>query len=247
MKASARYAIFFTPAPDSAFYRLGADLLGYDAFSGEERPFPEGVTRQVSDWAELTAQPRLYGLHATLKAPFVLAPGTGEAALMAACEHFAGTGRPIPAIIPRVRSIASFIAVVPAQPCPDLASLARACVVDFDAFRAPLSDADRARRHANALTPRQAAALERWGYPYVMEDFRFHMTLTGSVAAERHEALCAMLQARLAALGAGPLRIDGLALCRQDQAQARFRVLGRYPLTDGATAGASPGGDPRPH
>lgn len=243
MSARARYALYYIPAPDSALYRFGADLLGYDAFSGTARAFPDSV-RHLPDWAALTSQPRLYGLHATLKAPFALAAGAGETALVAACETFARTGRPIPVVTPLVRSIAAFIAIVPAQPCAELAQLARACVVDFDAFRAPLSSADRARRNVDALTPRQAAYLERWGYPYVMEDFRFHLTLTGRVAAERQADLRAMLQEQLAALDCGPMRIDGVALCRQDHAQARFRVLARYPLAAGASVPPTP--DPPP-
>ena len=70
-----RYAIYYAPAPDSDLDRFGAQLLGYDAFSGEDLPFPDGILQAAPDWHELTRDPRKYGFHATLKAPLSLAPG----------------------------------------------------------------------------------------------------------------------------------------------------------------------------
>ena len=168
------------PAPGSDLDRFGAQLLGYDAFSGQEQPFPDGiVTQSAPDWRDLSRDPRKYGFHATLKAPMTLASGTDEAGLVAACEAFADAPRPIPVIKPVVDSISGFIALVPGEPSAELERLAAECVSEFDSFRAPLTPEDRARRNPAALTPRQCEHLDRWGYPYVMEDFRFHMTLTG--------------------------------------------------------------------
>lgn len=107
-----RYAIYYVAAPGSDLDRFGARLLGYDAFSGEELPFPKGVTEIVSDWSDLTRDPRQYGFHATLKAPFSLARGKTEAALVAACETFANRPRPLPVIRPVVNSISDFVAIV---------------------------------------------------------------------------------------------------------------------------------------
>ena len=101
----------------------------------------------MPDWHDLTRDPRKYGFHATLKAPMTLAPGQTEAELLAACEIFAGTPRPIPVIRPVVDSISGFIAVVPAEPSAELERLAADCVREFDCFRAPLTPEDRARRN----------------------------------------------------------------------------------------------------
>src|SRR5579863_10508625 len=217
-----RYAIYYASAPGSDLDRFGAQLLGYDAFSGEDLPFPDGMLEGLPDWPELTRDPRKYGFHATLKAPLTLAPGTSEAALLEACESFAASPRPIPVIRPVVDSISGFLAVVPAGRSAELERLAADCTRDFDSFRAPLTAEDRARRNPAALTPRQRDHLDRWGYPYVMEDFRFHMTLTGRLDAIRREPILATLRERFAALGLKTLAIDGIALFRQDQADARF-------------------------
>ena len=226
-----RYAIYYAPAPGSGLDRFGAALLGYDAFTGKDLPFPEDILQAAPDWRGLTGDPRKYGFHATLKAPLSLGPGRTEAELISACEAFAATPRAIPVIRPVVGSISGFIAVIPAEPPAELIRLAADCVSAFDSFRAPLTEADRARRNPSQLTPKQREHLDRWGYPYVMDDFRFHMTLTGRIGAERREAVLAMLRDRFAALGLTSLAIDRIALFRQDDANSRFRIVRQYAIT----------------
>jgi putative phosphonate metabolism protein len=231
-----RYAIYFVPAPGSDLHGFGADLLGYDAFSSNDLPFPDGITQAVPDWYDLTEDPRKYGFHATLKAPFALVPGRSEAELIAACETFAGTARPIPVITPVVKAISGFIAVVPAQASDESNRLAADCVRDFDPFRAPMSAEDRARRNPQALTLAQIEHLDRWGYPYVMDEFRFHMTLTGRPPTERRERLVALLHDRFFALDIRALAIDRIAVFRQADAASRFRVLAHFGLQSASNA-----------
>jgi putative phosphonate metabolism protein len=225
-----RYAIYYVSAPGSDLDRFGAQLLGYDAFSGEDLPFPDAILPSVPDWRDLTRDPRKYGFHATLKAPLSLAQGRTEAELLTACESFAGASRTIPIIAPVVDSISGFIAVVPREPVAELERLAADCVSALDSFRAPLTADDRERRNPAQLTPRQREYLDRWGYPYVFEEFRFHMTLTGRLGAERREPVLTMLRNRFSALGLNTLSIDRMALFRQDNADCRFRIVNHWKL-----------------
>jgi len=225
-----RYAIYYASPSGSALDRFGAELLGYDAWSGTDLPFPNDVLQSVSGWRELTEEPRRYGFHATLKAPFPLVDGKTEAELPMACAEFARTARPIPVIKPVVGSISGFIAVIPAEPSNELLQLAADCVSAFDRLRAPLSPHDRARRKPDLLSPRQRDHLDRWGYPYVMDEFRFHMTLTGRLGAAEREPILKMLQERLAKIGIERLAIDRIALFRQDDAHSRFHVLQDWTL-----------------
>jgi putative phosphonate metabolism protein len=226
-----RYAIYYTAAPDSELDRFGAHLIGHDAFSGDALPFPDGIEQTLPDWREITQDPRKYGFHATLKAPMWLADGTTEIELLAACASFAGSPRRIPLIKPAVNPIGDFIAIVPSRRSIELEQLAADAVGHFDSFRAPLTPEDRARRRPDQLTPRQREYLDRWGYPYVMEEFRFHMTLTGRLKAERRETVLDILRQRFATLELATLAVDRIALFRQDGANARFRVVRQYPLT----------------
>lgn len=225
-----RYAIYYVAAPGSDLDRFGARLLGYDAFSGEELPFPKGVTEIVSDWSDLTRDPRQYGFHATLKAPFSLARGKTEAALVAACETFANRPRPLPVIRPVVNSISGFVAIVPADASAELERLAAVCTSEFDLFRAPLTAEDRARRNPFELTPRQRNHLDRWGYPYVMEDFRFHLTLTGRLEDKRRGPVLTMLRNRFSEIDIKTLTIERIAVLHQPDADSRFRVLNHWKL-----------------
>ncbi len=225
-----RYAIYFVPSAQGALYRFGADLLGYDAYTGKPLPFADGIEAEIEGWKQLTADPRKYGFHATLKAPINLRSGKTEDELARAMEEFSRKSRVIPRITPVVRSIGSFVAIVPRDPCPDLQKLAADCVTAFDDFRAPLTPEDRERRNVSALTDVQVMHLDRWGYPYVFEDFRFHMTLTGCLSPEPRAKILAALQKRFVALDFQSVSVDRLALLRQSDATSNFTVLSDWPL-----------------
>lgn len=225
-----RYALYVAPEPGTALWRFGGAVLGYDAGTGREVPFPSGPPFERPDWPDLVAEPRRYGFHATLKAPFHLAEGVGEADLLAALRDFtaarAALAVPALAVVLVGPLPARFVALVPAAPSPDLDALAAACVRHFDRFRAPLSEADRARRRAAPLSERQVGHLARWGYPHVLADFRFHLTLTGALPPDLAEPVRAALAARYAALAPG-LPIDGIAVFRQEDREGRFRIRER--------------------
>jgi len=220
-----RYAVYFVPPADTPLYRFGASVIGYDAFSGRLIPFPDSIAAKVGDWKDLTIDPRKYGFHATLKAPISLAKGCDEKGLVAAISSFASTPRTIPVITPVVRALGSFIAVVPDAPSPALQTLASDCVSEFDAFRAPLRAEDRLRRNVSSLTDQQIAHLDRWGYPYVFEEFRFHMTLTGSILIKQQATIVAVLREHFAELNLKTVPIDALTLLRQNDKTSNFEVI----------------------
>ncbi len=131
--------------------------------------------------ARLTEEPRRYGFHATMKAPFRLDEKHSESDLLSALMHFSSSAAPV--VIPRLKlhALGPFFALVPDEPVAALNQLANDVVVAFDRFRAPLSEVEIARRRPERLSEAQRHNVERWGYPYVFEEFRFHMTLTGPV------------------------------------------------------------------
>jgi putative phosphonate metabolism protein len=225
VSGSPRYAIYHVPPADAPLTRFGAALVGYDAFAPKELAHPEAAAAAFADWHEITADPRKYGFHATLKAPFVLKDGATEADLVAVFDRFIAAPRAIPIITPVVRTIGSFIAVVPEASVPALTQLADDCVRDFEPLRAPLSDHDRQRRLKSPLTPRQIEHLDQWGYPYVFEEFRFHMTLTGSLPGAKREAVLPFLQAEFARLDLTSHTIGHVAIFRQASSEARFAVM----------------------
>jgi putative phosphonate metabolism protein len=218
-----RYALYYVPDAASALYRFGAELLGYDAFTGH--PVKQPAIGGMTSWRDLTAEPRKYGFHATLKAPMTLAQSVQEADLIAALDSFAATPRDIPVIAPVVTLMGDFVAIVPETPSQDLSRLADDCVTQFDRFRAPLTDSERARRLNSSLTPRQTAHVERWGYPYVFEDFRFHMTLTGRVPADQRDTVLSRLSTQFDQLSMTRIAVDAIGLFRQASADRNFEII----------------------
>jgi hypothetical protein len=135
--------------------------------------------------------------------------------------------------------IGKFIALSATAGSAPLEKLASACVRAFEGFRKPLSESRIRDYKRNKLTVHQEQMLEHWGYPYVMEEFRFHMTLTGRLDAERRGPILEMLRARFAALGLNTLAIDRVALFRQGDAKARFRIIGEWALTQSSVSASS--------
>ena len=224
-----RYAVYLAPSPDTPLWRAASRVIGRDAVSGEELAFPAAPPCQALDWAALSAEPRRYGFHATLKAPFELAEGADEALLKAAARGFAEARHAFSIADLTVRVMKSFVALTPDVPSPDLMGLAADCVVAFEPFRAPLSERERARRVEGLSEPRHLEAVDRWGYPWVFDDFRFHMTLTGPLQEARRAEIRDGLAAFLDGV-ARPLAVDAITLFRQDRRDAPFRVLERFPF-----------------
>lgn len=228
--AAARWAIYFAPAADSPLWNFGCDWLGRDAATGALRATPAVPALDATQLHALTAAPRRYGFHATLKAPFALARAHCSLDLAAACRAFAALHAPFSIGTLALEELDGFLALVPTAPPDALGRFAFACVRAFDSLRAAPSEAERAKRLARPLTPHQRALLDAWGYPYVDIEYRFHMTLTERLTPAQRELLQPWLSARYAALGAGEVTIDAIALFAEPVAGADFRLIERFPL-----------------
>lgn len=219
-----RYAIFHTPT--GAFADWGAAWLGWDSEAGCAVAHPQNGTLDV---AKLTARPRKYGLHGTLKAPFHLAQDRSEAELRAVVAEFARTQPATHINAMTLQYAHGFVALRPADEATGVRALAADVVTAFEPFRAPLGDADIARRRKARLTPQQDAQLLRWGYPFVFDDFNFHLTLSGRLRPEDTEEVTDMLKPQLDALVPTPYPLDTITLMGQD-ADGMFHQIARHTL-----------------
>ncbi|MEM9798423.1 MAG: DUF1045 domain-containing protein [Pseudomonadota bacterium] len=217
-----RYAIYCLP--DGAFGAQGAAWLGWDAIAGRTVP----VAAERSDWV---TTPRRYGFHGTLKPPFRLAAGTDPEGLARAVADLAAHTPPGRAEGLSIAVLDRFVAFRPTG-VSDLGRVADACVTALDGFRAPAPPEETARRRAAGLSPAQEAMLARWGYPYVLDEFRFHLTLSGRVDAP--EAVRAAAQAHFTA--PAPFVLDTLALC--EERDGHFHLRHRFPLSGANAASA---------
>lgn len=219
MSGFERYAIYYCPRPDTELAEFGKAWLGT-----EERLYP-------SIPESLLAQPRRYGFHATLKAPFRLANGYTEEALVVAVEEFAAAARSVSLSGVILKSIGHFFALVPATDSEAVRSLAFNCVSEFDGFRAPLNEGEISRRMSANLTPRQEQLLYTWGYPYVAEEFRFHLTLTGPLSAPERLRTQNVLQDAVVPFADQPIMIEDLCICGDPGNNSPFELIKRIPLS----------------
>jgi putative phosphonate metabolism protein len=228
--SGARLAVYFSPPPDSALAAFGRSWLGRDAERGTlvEPLRPPGL--DAERLAAITAEPRRYGFHATLKAPFALAPGATRAAVGTAAAALARAWAPFHAPPLVLRAVDGFLALVGAAPSAIRGALAADCVRHLDPFRAPLTEADRSRRPRAMLTERQRLYLEKWGYPWVMEDFRFHLTLTARLDPDERRRVETAVTPHVAPFAADPLRVDAICLFEQPAGDAPFVLVERYPF-----------------
>jgi len=232
-----RHAVYLVPEPGSALASLGSAWLGRDVETGAalSRPRLPGIEPALAE--QITKSPRFYGFHGTLKPPFRFADGVLRADVLAAVRRLAAmrASFPLPALT--VAALGRFIALVTTGPCPDLDTLAAACVRELDGFRAPAAPQETEARRAAGLSARQAELLERWGYPYVLDQFRFHLTLTGPVADDAlRDRLVDALAEHFAPVAVDPGSVKSLAVLHQSDRRAPFRLIARAPLL--APAGA---------
>jgi putative phosphonate metabolism protein len=224
-----RYAIYFAPEPRSKLARFGAAWLGYDVAAGKAVAQPHVAAITPERLCAITAEPRRYGFHATLKPPFALAKSADAGALDAAVAALASGLSAFAAPNLQLACLSGFWALMPSEPSPMIDQLAAICVSEFDRFRAPPLAEEVARRRAAELSPAQEVLLERWGYPYVMEEFRFHMTLTARLDADESTTVGGVLE-RLVEPFRYPLPVDAIGLFRQDRRDTPFRLVRRYAL-----------------
>lgn len=228
MEEFRRYAIYYAPR-DGAFAGAVASWLGWDPVAGVAVAHPslDGLPAPVGT---LTAEPRKYGFHGTIKAPFRLAGGVGRGDLEHAVARLAT--RLAPVVMPglRLAALKGFVALLPEGDESDLLELGAEVVTGLDPLRAPLTGAEVAKRWPERLSARQRALLDQWGYPYVMEEFRFHLTLTGTLDQGQAQAVMAVLEPWLAPVLPRPFVIGDLCLFGEDAA-GRFHLLSRHALT----------------
>ena len=219
----ARAALYYAPALDDPLWESGCAWLGRDPETGAILPQPS-----LPGIAEVTADARLYGLHATLKPPMRLAQGW--APFVEAVAALADRLAPFDLPELRVTNLSGFLALREAASCPALHALADACVEALDPHRAPPTPAELARRRRGGLSEQEEALLARWGYPAVFETWRFHMTLTRRLPDAERTGWREAAEAHLASALSVPRRVEDICVFTQSASNAPFMLAHRARL-----------------
>jgi putative phosphonate metabolism protein len=225
MAPDTRVGIYYCPGVDDPLFAAGATWLGRDPryATGIVQPAIPGIE-------EVTAEARGYGFHATLKPPMRLAAGCSWDELLDATREMADQIAPFTLPALAVTDLHGFLALRETSFCQPLQALADACVVSLDRFRAPPSEAELARRRRAGLTDAQEAMLRRFGYPYVLETWFFHMTLTRRLTTEEHQIWRPELERFFKAVVAKTRDVTDVCLFMQSGPAAPFTIVERVPL-----------------
>ncbi|MGF1527069.1 MAG: DUF1045 domain-containing protein [Candidatus Competibacterales bacterium] len=222
-------AVCFAPAPDSQLWQVGCRWLGRDAASGECWHAPPADDIDLDEWRHLTTGPRDCGFQAPLKPDFALRAQYGIQDLAERLEAVARQQKPFFAPQLTLGNLGGFLALVFSAPCPEMDDLAALCVQEFDGFRDPTATEPPEPSH-KPLTPRQLQLLDCWGHPFVFDEFRFHLALTGPIDRAERPRLRGVLAPVVAPLCRDPLRVDTLSLFAQPARGQAFYLHRRCPL-----------------
>lgn len=226
-----RYAIYYAPEPDSALDTFGQTWLGHRGADALAAAIGKESKVSVARIGQLTESPRRYGFHGTLKPPFELNVANRAEGLLQAAHVFARSRGPIDLPPLELAVIGKFIALTPVAESAALERLAAACVRAFEGFRTPLSKQQEEDYKLNKLTVHQEQMLEHWGYPYVMEEFRFHISLTDRIDDDDERQAVMDLLTKFAQPVVGQaIRIRDLVVFSQDGIGSPMKPLERIPF-----------------
>lgn len=224
-----RFAIYYAPDTTSGLWDRATVWLGRDPVT--ETSIEGGVAGiDRSRLLNHTQSASRYGFHATIKSPMRLAEGQAQADLEGALSAFAQNTAPVQIGKLQLASLAGFFALVPSEERPQLHDFAASVVEHFEPFRAPLQPRDRAARLAAGLSPRQEELLDAYGYPYVMDEFRFHMTLTDRLQGDDAIELEAAARTWFGPVLEDEVMIDRLVLFVEPKSGLPFKRAAEFVL-----------------
>lgn len=227
-----RVAIYYAPDTLSSAWHTGSRWLGCNAATGQllTQPAVDGIAKEVL--TELTSHPRRYGWHATLKAPFQLAPGHTLSTLCTGLQRFCQGRQPFDLTAWDLSTLDGFLSLRPQHSPPGLAQLAADCVRQLHCFAAPLSQTALARRRLAPLSLEEDALLLAWGYPYVLQHFQFHFSLTGPLNWLPEDLLPLLIRAAKSHFYEMPAeRVDRLSVFIEPRQGDNFQLLEQIRFT----------------
>ncbi len=222
-----RYAIYFTLPQTDPVYQTAIKWLGYDAYSGNKT---NTDSKKLAKNRQYVSKAAKYGFHATLKPPFRLSQDKSEEQLIDELENFASSITAFTCKPLKIKSMTHFIALAPKNSCDQLDAFAAQCLKHFEPFRAQLTREEYQKRNPVLLSERQLRYLEQWGYPYVEDEFRFHMTLTDSMMEDEIKKIKKKLKQYFKEVLGKPLQINQLHIFRQDSTCSNFQIISSHNL-----------------
>jgi alpha-D-ribose 1-methylphosphonate 5-triphosphate synthase subunit PhnG len=216
-----RYAVYYVPDQDSDLYRLGSSLLGYSLREGKELPM--AALPGAGAPGEYSKKASVYGFHSTVIAPFRTQrgkEGIASAIALALSKHAPFRLAPL-----RLRLLNGFPALCAEGPMDGFQALEKSLLEALYPLFLPPDPESLGRR--GELNPKQLGYFWKWGYPFVLDEHRFHMTLGDPNSSDGY---IGALKNYFPASSTDALVFGKVTLCAQESPGSRFISLGDFPL-----------------
>ncbi|WP_290919709.1 DUF1045 domain-containing protein [Halodesulfovibrio sp.] len=228
---TARYAIYYTPPRNSLLESAGIHWLGRTPLRYGQIPkdIPEGFFKQ--EYYQIIEAPRWYGFHGTIRAPFELAKNVTPEAFIKEISQICRNHAPFSFAGLSINCFGGFLALTPTAASPDLLKLHSDLTRRLDHLRPQLSRFDLKRHLDKKLSERQERLLRRFGYPFVLEEFKFHMTLTGTIEDRLRRSYKEKLESILNPYLTESIPVNEVTVFMQPDRKTPFVEYTRIPLT----------------
>lgn len=179
-----RVAIYFLPKKNSSLENFGKNLLGRDinkkrkiSLTRRQKYFINRRFTYFDELKDYCEKPAKYGFHATLKAPFRLKRNVKTKDFYDVISHIAAQHSRFKIKGLKIVYRKKFTFITSRKEIKSLINLENDLVKHLDTFRAELNKTEIKKRNPDSLTFKQNKYLKEWGYPFVLDQFKFHMTL----------------------------------------------------------------------
>ena len=222
-----RYAIYYAPLENSELDVFGKCWLGWDPYKGLETTKSDlSSSPNLQKFSRFVFAPKQYGFHGTIKAPFRLKDGyTYNDLENKVCEiskqiHSFHLDELI------IKKLGNFIALIPTNNL-KVNELSNKFVKGLDYLRDELSEDELKKRNPEKLTPNQKKMLYKWGYPYVFNEFKFHLTLTSKLNIEEIDGVFKSLQNILKQVNLSKINFNNICIFGQ-KSDEKFYFIKRF-------------------
>ena len=192
MKKYSRYAIYYAPPKESSLEEFGRYWFGWDPLNAKLINNKHRINylnrfgiKNLINIDKNVLIPKKYGFHGTLIPPFKLNKNYSTNTLFKKTEEIAKKFKKFKFYKFKLKKINNFYAFVQNKKNNNINKLSNRLVRELFKFRSPLTKKEIDRRNPSKLSKLQLSILYKWGYPYLMSEFNFHMTLASEVTGNK--------------------------------------------------------------
>ncbi len=210
-----RYAIYYAPIENPELDLFGKCWLGWDPYKGEETTKSDlSKLPSFKKFSGLVLTPKQYGFHGTIKAPFRLKNKYTYSDLENKVREISKQIQSFHLDKLVIKKLGNFIALTPSKNL-KVNDVSNKFVEGLDFLRDDLSEDEIKKRHPHKLSFNQKKMLFKWGYPYVFNEFKFHLTLTGKLRIEEIDNVYKYLQTILKSVNLRKIHFKSICIFGQ--------------------------------